>query len=74
MKEKMRTDRKDFFSMREEKEISSETIFSKRDEEKVGGKITFNWNSHSTKLGKNCPFSHSNSFKNSFDKKESHKN
>ena len=39
MKEKMRTDRKDFFSVREEKEISSETIFSKRDEEKVGGKL-----------------------------------
>ena len=39
MKEKMRTDRKDFFSVREEKEISSETIFSKRDEEKVAGKF-----------------------------------
>lgn len=35
----MRTDRKDFFSVREEKEISSKTTFSKRDEEKVKGEF-----------------------------------
>lgn len=35
----MRADRKDFFSVREEKEISSKTTFSKRDEEKVRGEF-----------------------------------